>query len=189
MIKPLGILHRAKAGIASILLLICTGVYAYQSAPQAQYIAYLPYVVNERDCLHLGAAGEFYGLLIADSRQQRAGLNCNRALMSAAQTRAAGLVASGLWSHQDAAGRWANDYARAAGCNLPAVYGAGNGVETLAAGAGPKALLEALGASEKHANHIFGRVDMFKAQDQIGIAFVDGSRWGPLVVVMIAECE
>lgn len=152
-------------------------------------ITYLPLILSEPDCVMDERATEFFTLLTRDSRQQRA-LACNPALVKAARSRAESLVTGGLWGHVDPNGTWANDYARVAGCALPPHYGTRNNIESIAAGSPyPRALYDALGASEGHAVHLFGLLDFYRGQHEAGIAYADGSRWGPVVVVMIAECE
>lgn len=156
-------------------------------------MVYLPLVMTApnrtAECFGHAAAYEFYQLLSEDERQLRPRLDCCPALVTAAAWRAAALVA-GPWGHCDGNGVWANDYARRAGCVLPADYGAGNNIESIAAGSpDARAIFEALARSKSHSDHLFGRGDFFLRQTRIGIAVAAGGRYGWYWSVLIAQCE
>lgn len=142
-------------------------------------------------CFGDESAHAFYRLLIADSRQEHPRLLCWPALVNAARWRAAGLASGDPWAHCDAAGVCANEYARQAGCKLPASYAAkGNNVETLGAGSPvAEAVFAALANSPAHAAHLFGRGEFFRQQWAVGIARAEGGAWGWYWAVMIAVCE
>jgi len=135
--------------------------------------------------------------LTGDSRQQRPpgafGRGCNAALVRAAQWRAQGLANGDPWSHTDAAGVTANEYAVASGCALPSYYSIkGNNIESLGAGTpSPVVMFTALASSNAHKTHLFGENDFFREQDAVGIAYVErqGSPRTHYWVVMIAICE
>ena len=170
-------------------------------APPPPYRRYLPIIADGRPapqpspsptptCWENDKANQFYTLLAADARQQRPALRCDRRLVIAAQARAAALIRDGNWAHVDAQGVWANDYARAAGCVLPATYGHGNNIESLVAGSPDTQISFAvLGASPGHAPHLFGQNDFFRAQDRIGIGYAEGGRFGFYWVILIAPCQ
>jgi hypothetical protein len=135
-------------------------------------------------------AVEFTRLVMTDARQKRSKLTVCQCLVVAATRRAEGLRDGGPWAHVDAQGITPNQYARAAGCNLPDSYApVGNGIESLVAGSANMAvMLEALANSPKHADHIFGRTEQFVDQDKIGVGIALGGRYGWYIVCMIGMC-
>jgi len=164
---------------------------------------YLPIIAQQRQlpvvvatptptpCFRSEAAEQFYRLLVADARQQRKSLVCDPRLVAAAEARAMAQRGDVL-SHCDEDKVCANDYARRYGCRLPTEgYGSGNQIESLVAGT-PNALaaFESLARSEGHSNHLFGKIDLFRAQDRIGIAMVEvpGYRWRWAWSILIARC-
>lgn len=165
------------------------------SAPGERGTLYLPIVANGLSpmarCFDNPYALAFYHLLTADSRQQRPALACCPTLILSARQRAAGLAAGDPWGHVDARGRSANEYARDAGCHLPAHYAQhGNNVESLVAGSSDvQAVFDALANSPSHAAHLFGLNAFFLAQRQVGIAMMAGGFFGWYWVVHISECE
>lgn len=186
-----------------LLLAACTPPSASNSPLPTPYRRYLPYVVaappptptaqpRPPTCWPTIAALTFFELLARDGRQQRPRLQCDPRLVAAAQRRAAAQPPTGL-SHCDAAGVCANQYARAAGCRLPANYGHnGNNIESLTAGTvNPIEAFASLARSPSHAVHLFGQNDFFRAQDRIGIAVAEipGYRWRWAWSVLIARCE
>lgn len=181
----------------AIVLAACTLPSAQPASPLAQPGSplvvrryYLPMLIGAPRCFTAPATERFATLLANDGRQQRSTMRCHPALVKAAQARADSLVRSDLASHCDAAGNCANTYARVAGCRLPANYGAGNNIESLAAGS-PAAdvVFAALARSPSHADHLFGRNDFFRAQADVGIAVAVGGRHGWWWVVMIGICQ
>lgn len=140
-------------------------------------------------CFHDARALAFYRQLIDDPRQQRPVLDCRPALVTAAGWRAWGLAHGDPWSHCDADGVCANEYARQAGCKLPWDYASkGNNIESLVAGSPDAAVMfAALASSPAHADHLFGR-GWFQAQRHVGIAVAEGGELGWYWVVMIGEC-
>jgi uncharacterized protein YkwD len=160
---------------------------------------FLPFIVNQRPLPTV--AEQFFTLLHNDYRQLRPRLSICPALSIAAGQRANGLANGGPWSHTDSNGITPNEYARAAGCTLPAHYAAkGNGIESLVAGSpDPVVLLDALANSPGHANHLFGRLPHYQIQDKCGIGFAkevprfdeDGNRipgFGWYMCILIGEC-
>jgi hypothetical protein len=143
-------------------------------------------------CFTSAAATAFYRLLTTDTRQQHPSLVCDARLVQAAQRRAASQYGAGL-SHCDALGVCANDYARAAGCQLPSFYAAnGNNIESLTAGtANPLAAFESLARSPSHSRHLFGQNLFFREQDKIGIALVEvpSHRYRYIWAILIARCD
>lgn len=154
------------------------------SGAQARAHVYLPIIVTPNP------VASFYRLLVGDERQQRSSLEVCPCLERAAQRRALGLVGGDPWAHVDGAGVTPNEYARAAGCHLPADYALrGNNVESLVAGtADPLVVFAALASSPAHAAHLFGQ-GWFAHQRHMGIALGEGGRLGWYWVVLIATCE
>lgn len=154
-----------------------------RSAP-GRYAVYLPLIGTPNPVT------VFYRLLATDARQQRANLEICPCLEVAAQRRAMGLVNGDPWDHIDGAGVTANEYARAAGCQLPTDYATkGNEIESLCAGsADPAIILAALANSPKHAPHLFGH-GWFNHQRHMGIAMAEGGALGWYWVILIALCE
>lgn len=149
-----------------------------------RYAVYLPIIGTPNP------VAVFYRSLATDARQQRANLERCKCLEAAAQRRAHGLVNGDPWDHVDAAGVTPNEYARAAGCQLPADYAIkGNEIESLCAGsADPAIILAALANSTKHAPHLFGH-GWFNHQRHMGIAMAEGGELGWYWVILIALCE
>lgn len=147
---------------------------------------YLPIIATSP----IEPATEFLRLLTSDERQERAMLTLCPALVMAAQWRAEGLAHGDPFAHVDAAGVTSNEYARQAGCRLPAGYASkGNNVESLGAGTGDAGMIfYALANSPKHADHLFGR-GWFAHQTHVGIAVARGGVYGWYWCVMIAACE
>lgn len=144
-------------------------------------------------CFHDARALAFYRLLVDDPRQQRPVLDCHPALVTAAGWRAWGLAHGDPWSHCDADGVCANEYARQSGCRLPWDYASkGNNIESLTAGTGVVEIaywsLTNDGAPD-HRRHLLGEIDFFRAQRHAGIAVAEGGELGWYWVVMIATCE
>lgn len=189
-------MRRLTLTVLAIILVACTLPSAAPVSPLAQPRSpllirslYFPVIRTPPSCLRPGTE-RLYSLLTTDSRQQRTLMRCNPALMAAAQARAMGLTKSDLVSHCDAQGVCANRYARAAGCRLPAAYGEENNVESLAAGSwSADAIFNALALSSRHAEHMFGRNDFFRAQTDVGIAVATGGKYGWWWVIMIGICE
>ena len=131
--------------------------------------------------------------LVADRRQQRRDLRICPALVDAAQRRATMLASQATPSHTDPHGITPNGYARAAGCHLPHHYADdGNDIESFAAGSPDMDVLRlALIASPPHRRHLFGEDDFYRAQRDIGVAWLDapGSRYGWYLVILIGICE
>lgn len=152
------------------------------TAPDTRSV-YFPLVVTPSPLV------EFTRLLTADPRQERPTLTLCPMLVQAATWRAHGLANGDPFAHVDAEGVSANEYARRAGCVLPADYAArGNNVESLVAGTDNAVIaFAALAGSEKHAPHLFGR-GWFRHQRQYGIALATGGRYGWYWCVMIASC-
>lgn len=146
---------------------------------------FLPFVVAERP-----VAEQFFRLLWNDYRQLRLRLSLSTALSIAAGQRARGLANGGPWAHVDENGITPNEYARAAGCNLPVHYPRkGNSIESLVAGSPDvQVLFDALAASPAHAAHLFGRLPHYQAQDKCGIGFATGGQYGFYMSILIGEC-
>ncbi len=144
-------------------------------------------------CYRTTQAAEFARLLSADARQQRKVLRCNLALVQAAQVRAESLAKLGYFAHCDPSGVCPNAVAIASGCRLPSWYPVNkNSIESLSAGLRhTKDAFDSLARSVDHARHIFGEVDFFRDQTEVGIAYVEvsGSRYTYYWVVMTAICE
>jgi hypothetical protein len=157
-------------------------------------LVFIPFVITApnrtAECFGHPAAYEFYRLLTEDERQERPQLVCCETLVLAAAWRTMTL-ATGMWGHVDADGIWANDYARRAGCVLPADYAeAGNNIESIAAGSpDARAIFEALARSKSHSDHLFGRGEFFQRQTRIGIAVAQGGQYGWYWSILIAQCE
>jgi len=167
---------------------------------------YLPIIAQQRPlpvvaatatptpCFRSQAAEQFYRLLVADARQQRKSLVCDPRLVAAAEARAMAQRGDVL-AHCDERGQCANVYAKVYGCRLPSEQEGyainGNQIESLVAGT-PNALaaFESLARSEGHSNHLFGKIDIFRAQDRVGIAMVElpGYRWRWVWSILIARC-
>lgn len=146
---------------------------------------YLPIIAGTPD-----PVAEFCRLLVSDGRQQRRSMTLCPMLQQAAIWRAHGLANGEPWAHVDSHGVSANEYARRAGCRLPADYAkVGNNVESLVAGSvDAQAMFTALASSPAHADHLFGR-GWFQKQDAFGVALCEGPgvyRW--YWCVMIAQC-
>lgn len=177
------------------LALLLVGCAAPAAQPLSPLVAgnhrlYLPIFTSEAGCLTVAATMHFARRLTTDERQQRPLLRCHPALVQAAQSRADGMVRSGHFAHCDLQGVCANSYARAAGCRLPAEYGDGNNIESIAAGSfSADAIFDALARSPSHAAHLFGQNDFFRRQGDMGIAVGIGGRYGWWWVVMIGICE
>jgi len=179
-----------KADVAGLSVIMGDGPVTGETARGAVYLPLVMAGVNRvAECFGHTAAYEFYQLLSKDERQERPQLNCCRTLVNAAASRAAALV-TGPWGHCDGNGVWANDYARRAGCVLPADYGAGNNIESIAAGSpDARAIFEALARSKSHSDHLFGRGEFFQRQTQIGVAVAAGGQYGWYWSILIAPCE
>lgn len=151
-----------------------------------------PTVATQTPCFNSAATAEFYRLLTTDARQQRPVMACDSRLAAAAELRAKAQPVEGL-SHCDALGLCANSYVRAAGCRLPLMgYGLVNQVESLTAGTpNAQAAFDSLARSPSHSKHLFGEIDLFRAQDRVGIAMVEvpGHRYRFVWVILIARCE
>lgn len=134
---------------------------------------------------------DFLRLLTGDARQERPTLERCPALESAAEERAFGLAHGDPWAHVDRNGVTPNEYARNAGCRLPAHYAArGNNVESLGAGTADAAVMfAALTASQKHGDHLLGRTDFYRVQRHVGIALAEGGEYGWYWVIMLGTCE
>ena len=133
----------------------------------------------------------FYRLLTADQRQQRPSFGTCAQLEAAAEWKAKDIVDHGYWAHQAANGEWPNATARRFGCNLPGEYGDNwNGVESLVAGS-PDAVVmfNALAESPSHRVHLFGLNEFFRAQTHVGVAMVEGEKWGWVWVLLMAACQ
>ncbi len=168
---------------------------AAPSVPGARGTVYIPIIMTTPNpnaaCFDNPYALAFYHLLITDGRQQRPTLACCPSLILAARQRAAGLAAGDPWGHVDANGRTSNEYARDAGCHLPAHYAQqGNNGESIVAGSfDVQAVFDALANSPSHAAHLFGLNDFFRAQRQVGIAMMAGGFFGWYWVIFISECR
>lgn len=152
--------------------------------PVARGNVYLPIIAQQTD-----PVAEFSRLLVADPRQQRTSLELCPALQQAAIWRAHGLANGDPWDHVDKDGVTPNEYARRAGCVLPDDYNPkGNNVESLVAGSADAIVMfNALAASPKHSDHIFGR-GWFRSQRHFGVAMCAGGRWGWYWCVILGEC-
>jgi len=146
----------------------------------------------EATCFHNPKALAFYRLLVGDRRQQRPRLGCHPALVKAAEWRADGLATGDPWSHTDADGVTPNEYARQAGCKLPVGYAVkGNGIESLTAGTGSVEVAYWSLTNDQapdHRRHLFGEIDFFRRQPDVGIAYAEGGVLGYYWVIMIGEC-
>lgn len=138
-----------------------------------------------------GAASAFFQLLTTDERQERPSITVCPSLLAAAALRAYGLANGDPWAHVDRYGVTPNEYARNAGCILPADYARkGNNLELLVAGTGDKDVaFTALAESVKHSDPLFGR-GWFAHQRHCGIALSENpdSPYGWYWCVMIALC-
>lgn len=145
---------------------------------------YLPIIATQTD-----PVADFCRLLVGDSRQQRPTLEMCASLQQAAIWRAHGLANGDPWDHVDAHGVTPNEYARRAGCVLPEDYAPkGNNIESLVAGSADAIVMfNALAASPKHSDHIFGR-GWFRSQRHFGVAMCAGGRWGWYWAIFIGEC-
>lgn len=133
---------------------------------------YLPIVTQQPD-----PVAAFCRLLVTDQRQERLTMELCPALQQAAVWRAYGLASGGdPWDHVDEEGTTPNEYARRAGCQLPADYAPrGNNIESLVAGtADAMVAFNALANSPRHADHLFGR-GWFRRQRHFGVALCKGS--------------
>lgn len=182
----------------AICLTACTMPSAQPVSPLAQPTSplvirrvFLPLVANKIQCLTLTQVIRFSELMAADGRQQRTAMRCHPALVRAAQSRADEMARTSHFAHCDLKGVCANEYARAAGCRLPAHYVAnGNNIESIAAGSfSADAIFAALARSPSHAPHLFGEGDFFRAQEDLGIAVGIGGRYGWWWVILIGTCE
>ncbi|HSG61599.1 MAG TPA: hypothetical protein VLA24_09215 [Pseudomonadales bacterium] len=144
-------------------------------------------------CYATTHAREFVRLMISDSRQERTVLVCSPALIRAAQLRGESLARLGYWSHCDPSGVCPNAVARSAGCTLPIEYAInGNNIESLIAGTSDVVVAwRVLSGSPKHADHLLGQNGFFRAQDSVGVAYVDdpGSKYSFYWVILIAKCN
>lgn len=196
------------AGLLAILLAGCA--QSYQAAPaaaipEARGAIFLPIVGvpsplptptatpdPDATCFHNPKALAFYRLLVGDRRQQRPRLGCHPALVKAAEWRADGLATGDPWSHTDADGVTPNEYARQAGCKLPAGYAVkGNGIESLTAGTGVVEVAYWSLTNDQapdHRRHLLGEIDFFRRQPDVGIAYAEGGALGWYWVILIAEC-
>lgn len=175
--------------IVAVLLTACLAPNhrAFQS-PLDQHNIYFP-VAGSGGCGWSIEAQEFYDLLMDDPRQQRESLTCNPLLINAANNRA--IATSKLWAHYDIYGVWANEYVRRSGCRLGHEFNDRNQVESLVAGTGDAVVAKAvLSNSPSHAIHIFGEIDFFRQQKEIGIAMVEipGSPYQFYWSIIIANC-
>lgn len=147
--------------------------------PSTRGSVYLPIIATPP----LDPVAEFVRLLTSDPRQQHPVLTYCPKLATAATWRAHGLANGQPFSHVDADGNGANVYARRAGCVLPSGYSErGNEIESLAAGTGDAGVIfGALAGSAKHAAHLFGVGDFFRAQCCYGVAMCENEaapyRW------------
>lgn len=134
---------------------------------------------------------DFLRLLTGDARQERPTLECCPALEIAAQRRADGLAHGDPWAHVDAHGITPNEYARQAGCRLPAHYAVkGNNIESLGAGTADAAVMfAALIASPRHGDHLLGRTDFYRVQRHVGVALAEGGEYGWYWVILLGTCE
>lgn len=191
--------------VASVII-ACAPAAAPQATPTARGAIYLPIVGGgqsplpaptptpdpDATCFHNPKALAFYRLLVGDSRQQRPRLGCHPALVKAAEWRADGLATGDPWSHVDADGVTPNEYARQAGCTLPAGYAVkGNGIESLTAGTGVVEVAYWSLTNDNapdHRRHLFGEIDFFRRQPDVGIAVAEGGTLGWYWVIMIGEC-
>lgn len=170
--------------------------YANMPLPLA-YNIWLPLIVSgtpdlDANCFANPKALAFFRLLKADSRQQRTRLVCNPALVKAAQARALGLSTVDPWGHKDRNGAWANDYARSAGCKLPASYGAENEIESITAGAesAARAYQALVDDSADHRRHLMAEIPFFREQTQIGIGYAEGGKYGYYWAILTTpSCE
>lgn len=170
---------------------LATGPSA-DTAPQARNSIYLPIVAKEPADMPPEAA-VFAQLLCYDERQQRVGMAWCPALQRAAMWRANDMAALRYFAHCNPAGVCPNAVAAASGCRLPADYAQnGNNIESIAAGSpSPAVILDALGNSPKHADHLFGRGEVFRQQTHYAIGYVamPGSVYGFYWCVMISVCQ
>lgn len=148
----------------------------------------------DASCFFNDKALEFYRLLKDDPRQQRAQLVCNKALVAAAMLRAQGLANGDPIAHHDAAGVWANAYARNAGCKLPDFYPIeGNNIESLTAGMdkATRAFQSIVDDSPSHRKHLMAETPFFQDQTQIGIGYAEkpGTQYTYYWVVFTSVCE
>jgi len=160
----------------------------YQDIPlPLVHQVYMPLVAGglpdpDATCFGNPKALAFYRLMRDDPRQQRVEFRCNPALVRAAQKRAAGLATVDPWSHIDHDGVTPNQYARAAGCQLPESYPLnGNGIESLTAGTGDVGIAyESLtnGVSPAHQRHMLAETTYFREQTQVGIGYAEGGALG-----------
>lgn len=166
------------------VIVLCDG----PDMPAGRGVIFLPAILNGRPLPTV--AEQFFTLLHNDYRQLRPRLSICPALSIAANQRAQGLANGGPWAHVDANGITPNEYARAAGCNLPSHYAVkGNGIESIVAGSpNPEALLNALANSAGHAAHLFGRLPHYQLQDKCGIGFAVGGQYGYYMSILIGEC-
>ena len=136
-------------------------------------------------------ASSMLALIKYSSFQLRPSLIYSEILTEAAHQRALGLASGQPWAHCDPNGVCANDYARAAGCVLPDDYGHKNNIEVLVAGSDDALVsFDALMGSEHHRAALIGDGDFFRAQDKIGLFFLDapGSPYHYYFVIMTAQC-
>jgi hypothetical protein len=183
--------------LVALLIAGCSPAHIPQPVSPLHY-AYFPVAIaaptpTAPACYRSGPAVAFAQLLTADARQQRAGLRCHPALVAAAQQRAESMATRRYFGHCDPDGICPNPVARAAGCRLPAAYAInGNNIESILAGTPDPALTwQLLSASPGHARHLLGTEQFFRAQHDIGVAFVaaPGSEYSFYWVVLIAICE
>lgn len=134
---------------------------------------------------------EFSRLLVSDPRQERPHLELCASLQQAAVWRAYGMACGAdPFAHVDRDGTTPNEFARQAGCRLPADYAArGNNVESICAGtADAMTAFVALANSAAHSDHLFGR-GWFQSQRHFGVAMCEGPgvyRW--YWCVLCASC-
>ena len=173
-------------------LLLLLFLAACSAAPSSSRgVVWLPIIQAPR-CLFSDEAQTIADLLVKDYRQQRPVLRCHPKLVVAAQKRAQNLADLGYFAHCDPSGKCANAYAEEAGCHLPKEYmGNGNNIESLIAGPNNAAAAYwLLSASPKHAAHLFGVGDFFRAQTDYGIGTVraPGSRFEYYYVFLLGQC-
>lgn len=123
-------------------------------------------------CGNNAQARELVQLIMEDAEQQRVKISCNVLLTQAATDKAKLMAERGLVKHN--LGGSPNGRLRGVGYKLPPYYGAAfsNQVEAIAGGyQTAKEVWRGFKNSKDHADHLLGRFDFYKEQDEIGVAF------------------
>lgn len=134
----------------------------------------LPDAGSLKDCGNSPEARELARLIMQDTSQQRLRLVCNPLLAKVAEIKAREMSEKGMVTHF-ASNVGANTRLRQAGYELPDSYPSlyENQVEAVAGGfTTAKDVWDEFKVSPVHRTHLLGELPFFRAQDEIGVAYI-----------------